>query len=62
MTEFTACQTLTVSKKKNRSMWFAVQERFPMPFSLHALWLWALQRSLVRLGQEGHISTAEDVD
>ena len=61
MTEFTACQTLIVSKKENCSVWLAVQERFPMSFSLHTLWLWALQRSLVWLDQGGHLSAVVEV-
>lgn len=62
MTEFIACQTLTVSKKENCSMWLAVQERFPMSFSLHTLWLRALQRGLVWLDQGGSLSTLVEVD
>lgn len=62
MTEFTACQTLIVSKKENCRMWLAVQERFTVSFSLHTLWLWALQHGLVWLHQGGHLSTAVEVN
>lgn len=59
MTEFTACQTLTVSKKENRSMWFAVQTRFPMSFSFYIPWLQALQHGLVWLD---HLSTVVELN
>lgn len=59
MTEFTACQTLTVSEKENCSMWFAVQAGFPMSFSFHILWL---QPQLVWLDQGVHLSTAVELD
>lgn len=33
-----------------------------MSFSLHALWLWALQQALMWLDQEDHFLTALEVD
>lgn len=62
MTEFTACQTLTVSNKENCSTCLTVQERFPKSFLLHTLWLWALQHRLVWLDQGRQLSMVVEVD